>query len=430
MKVISTAAASTSRRTFAIGLASSAALLLSACGGGSAAPDAGASEAPQDLAEGGSSTITVWVDTPRVAVLEDIAAKFKEDTGITVELVGKETVREDFITAVPTGEGPDMIVGAHDWLGQLVQNGVVAPIELGDKADEFAESSIKAMTYEGATYGVPFAIENIGLVRNTDMVADPVETFDEVIANGKQVVADGEAEYPVLIGLDPKQGDPYHLYPLQTSMGAPVFGTGPDGGYDASKLELGNEGGIEFAKKLKEWGESGEKILNSNITGDIAKQQFIEGNSPYFLTGPWNVPDIQKAGINIAVDPLPTAGDQPAQAFIGVNGFFISSKSQNSLAANEFAVNYLTTEEVQDAMFAAGGRPPALKASFEKAASDPIVEAFGKNGQNGVPMPALPEMDAVWADWGGTELALIKGQGDPEEAWKTMVSNVEAKIGQ
>jgi arabinogalactan oligomer/maltooligosaccharide transport system substrate-binding protein len=37
-------------------------------------------------------------------------------------------------------------------------------------------------------------------------------------------------------------------------------------------------------------------------------------------------------------------------------------------------------------------------------------------------------MGAVWADWGGTELALIKGQGDPAESWATMVSNVEAKI--
>ena len=159
--------------------------------------------------------------------------------------------------------------------------------------------------------------------------------------------------------------------------------------------------------------------INRGSQFDVFKKIRLPNSLPYLF-----------AGIKVAIDPLPTAGSEPAQPFIGVNGFFISSKSQNSLAANEFAVNYLTTEEVQDAMFAAGGRPPALKASFEKAASDPIVEAFGKNGQNGVPMPALPEMDAVWADWGGTELALIKGQGDPEEAWKTMVSNVEAKIGQ
>ncbi|GAB4100512.1 maltose ABC transporter substrate-binding protein [Sinomonas halotolerans] len=429
MKVTSLSAAVPSRRAFAVGaLSTAAALLLSACSG--AASSAPSSSAPANLAEAGASTITLWVDTPRVAVLKDVAAKFQADTGITVKLVGKDTVREDFITAVPTGKGPDLIVGAHDWLGQLVQNGVVAPLELGDKAALFEDSAVTAMTYEGAVYGVPFAIENIGLVRNTALAPEAATTFDDVIATGKKAVADGKASYPFLVGLDPKQGDPYHLYPLQTSLGAPVFGTGADGGYDAGKLELGTPGGIEFAKKLKQWGDKGEKVFNSNITGDIAKEKFIKGESPYFLTGPWNIPDIQKAGIKLAVDPLPTVGDKPAQPFIGVNGFFISSKSANALAATEFAVNYLSTEEVQDALFKAGGRPPALKASFEKASSDPVVKAFGEIGANGVPMPALPEMDAVWADWGGTELALIKGQGDPEAAWKAMVANVEKKIAQ
>ena len=70
----------------------------------------------------------------------------------------------------------------------------------------------------------------------------------------------------------------------------------------------------------------------------------------------------------------------------------------------------------------------ALKASFDKAASDPVVAAFGKIGANGVPMPAIPEMSAVWADWGATELALIKGQGDPAADWAKMAASIKSKI--
>ncbi|MNI75777.1 hypothetical protein D3C73_1319590 [compost metagenome] len=99
------------------------------------------------------------------------------------------------------------------------------------------------------------------------------------------------------------------------------------------------------------------------------------------------------------------------------------------MATNEFVTNYLTSESAQDSMYAAGGRPPALKASFEKAASDPVVEAFGKIGATGIPMPAIPEMSAVWADWGATELAIIKGQGDPAEAWTKMADSIKSKIG-
>ncbi|NJC23593.1 arabinogalactan oligomer/maltooligosaccharide transport system substrate-binding protein [Arthrobacter pigmenti] len=420
----------TSRRAFATAAVSVAVMAMTACGSGSNDASPGESSAPSDLAEGGSTTLTMWVDAERAPALEEIAASFKEDTGIQVDLAVKDfaAVRDDFITQVPTGNGPDLIVGPHDWIGTFIENGVVAPIELGDKAAEFQESAIQAMSYNGNLYGVPYAVENIALLRNTDLVGEPAATFAEVIENGQAVVEAGDAEFPFLVGLDPKQADPYHMYPFQTSMGVPVFAQNDDGSYDPTKLLLGEPNGVEFAKKLVEWGDSGMGILNSNITGDIAKEKFIAGESPYFLTGPWNVPAAQEAGINLAIDPLPTVGDQPAQPFIGVNGFFISSQSSNALAANEFAVNYLTTEAAQDALFSVGGRPPALTASFEKAASDPIVAAFGEIGANGVPMPAVPEMQAVWADWGATELALIKGTVEPEEAWTTMVANIEQKI--
>lgn len=141
------------------------------------------------------------------------------------------------------------------------------------------------------------------------------------------------------------------------------------------------------------------------------------------------MPDIEKKGIKFAVDPLPKAGDQDAQPFIGVNGFFISSQSKNALAATEFVVNYLSLEDAQDALFAVGGRPPALTASFDKAASDEVIKAFGEIGANGVPMPAVPEMGAVWADWGGTELNLIKGkESNATTAWDKMAANIEKKI--
>ncbi|MDV8149464.1 maltose ABC transporter substrate-binding protein [Arthrobacter sp. B10-11] len=430
MKVQNTLTSGTSRRVFTAGaLSVVAALALSACGGASATAPATATAKP-DLKSAGAGTITMWVDAERSPALKDITAKFQADTGIEVKLVVKDfaAVRDDFITQVPTGKGPDLIVGPHDWVGKFVQNGVIAPIELGDKSSSFQDSSIKAMTFNGSVYGVPYAIENIALLRNTDLVAESAATMDEVVANGKKAVADGKATFPFLVGMDPKQGDPYHLYPLQASMGSQVFGQAADGGYDPKQLLIGDAAGVEFAKKLVAWGDSGEKIINSNITGDIAKEKFLAGESPYFLTGPWNVPDVQKKGIKFAVDALPTAGDKPAQPFIGVNGFFISAKSANALATNEFVTNYLTSEDAQDSMYKAGGRPPALKSSFEKAASDPVVEAFGKIGATGVPMPAIPEMSAVWADWGATELALIKGQGDPAADWAKMAASIKAKI--
>jgi arabinogalactan oligomer/maltooligosaccharide transport system substrate-binding protein len=263
-------------------------------------------------------------------------------------------------------------------------------------------------------------------VRNVDLVAEPAETYDEVIANG---TAAG-TEYPFLVGLSPEQGDPYHLYPFQTSFGSQVFAQNADGSYDSSQLVLGDEAGQEFATWLGTQGAGGAGVFNANIDGEKAREFFIAGDSPYYLTGPWNIPAIAEGGINYAIDPLPSAGGEEAKPFIGVNAFFLSSKSTNALAATNYIVNYLSTEEAQLSLFEVGGRPPALMSAYEAAsADDPDVAAFGAIGQTGAPMPAIPEMGSVWSDWGNAELQIIKGEGgEPAEIWTKAAQNVQASI--
>ena len=398
-------------------IATVGALALAGCASG------GADEGGADETAG---ALTVWVDADRAAVLKDAAAEFESETGVKVTLVQKDfgEIRDQFVAQVPTGEGPDIAVGAHDWLGTLVTNGVVAPIELGDAAGDFEQVAIDAWSYDGNVYGLPYSIENIALVRNTDLAPEAPATWDELVAAG---TAAG-TEYPFLVGLDPAAGDPYHLYPFQTSFGAPVFGQNADGSYNAADLQIGNAGGDAFAAWLATQGAAG--ILNPNIDGDLARENFNAGKSPFFLTGPWNVPSAQEAGINVSVDEIPSAGGQPAQPFVGVQGFFLSAKSANVVAATNFLINYVGSEAVQTALYEVGGRAPALSAAFDAAvASDPIVAGFGSVGAEAVPMPSIPQMGSVWEFWGVTELAIIKGEGDPATLWQKMSSDIANAIG-
>lgn len=379
---------------------------------------------------GATAELTVWVDANRATELQDIAEKFKADTGITVKLVQKEygdVMKEDFVKQVPTGMGPDVIIGGHDWLGLFVQNGVVARLELGDAAAGFPDVALRAMSYEGVTYGLPVSLENIALLRNTALADSTPATWDELVAAGQAVVDEGRATYPVLVPSGP-ESDPYHLYPLQTSFGAPLFGTDADGSYNPDELLIGSDGGNAFAAKLVEWGQAG--VLNTNITGDIARDEFAAGKSPYMLAGPWNLPAFKEAGIDYAIEAIPPAGDQAVTPFVGVQGFFVSAKSKNALAANEFVVKYLGSEEVQLALYEAGGRPPALTSAFDvAAATDTDIGDFGEVGLSGVPMPSIPEMGAVWNYWGATQAALINNTaGDPTAAWQDMAAKIQADI--
>ncbi|BDZ43238.1 sugar ABC transporter substrate-binding protein [Paraoerskovia sediminicola] len=410
------------RRSIILAGATVTALALTACGSGSS--DSAESAAPEatESAATAEGTLTMWVDDTRIGEMQPVVDAFTEKTGVEVDLVQKASgdIGPDFVAQVPTGEGPDIITSAHDGLGEWVNNGVVAPIELGDKADGFAPAAMAAMAYDGQTYGVPLSIENIALVRNNDLLDETsATTFDELVEQAKGA----GTEFSVLIQQG-EESDPYHLYPLQTSFGAPVFAQADDGSY-TSDIEMGGDAGHAFSEYLAKLGD--EDVLDISIDGEKAKQAFLDGDAPYILTGPWNTTAFTEAGMDISVLPIPSAGGEPSQPFVGVQGVFISAKSENPVLANEFVANYLTTEEAQDVLYTEGGRTPALTASAAKV-DDPILTGFNDAGMEGAPMPAIPEMSSVWGFWGTTEAQVVDGQADADTAWDQMVDNIQGAI--
>lgn len=392
-------------------------LTLAGCAGGG-----GSDEASEEASAG---ELTVWVDAERVDALQGAADAYTEKTGVTVNLVGKDNadIKDDFIQQVPTGEGPDITMGAHDWLGELSTNGVVAPIELGDAAEDYLPVAIQASTYEGTVYMLPYAVENIAVLRNADLIPEPATSFDDMIAKGQ--AAGLTQPFVVEQGAE---GNPYHLYPFQTAFGAPVFGTDAEGNYDPADLQLGNAGGEQFATWLGSQGKNGTGVFNTDINGDIAKQAFLDGTAAFWLTGPWNVGAAIDGGINVAIDSVPSPTAETAQPFAGVKGFFVSAESQNKVAANDFLVNYLGTEDVQLELFEAGNILPALSAAADTASSDPIIEGFAAVGAEAVPMPAIPAMSSVWQYWGIAQADIING-ADPIATWQKLTADVQAAIG-
>ena len=399
------------RKSIVSVLAAGVALSLAACGG-TGSPATSESAAPA------AGSLTIWVDETRIDDFKALGEDFVSASGVALDVVQKPTadIKTDFVAQAPTGEGPDLIVGAHDWTGELVSNGLISPIELGDKG-KLADNTIAAFQYDGALYGVPYAVENIALVRNNKILQDTPDTFDALIEQAKGA----GAEFPAIIQVG-DQGDAYHMYPIQTSFGAPVFKSNADGSYTN---ELGMEGaeGEAFATYLKKLAD--EKVVSVSMGGDQAKQAFLDGKSPYMITGPWNTAAFTEAGMDISVLAVPSAGGQPSAPFLGVQGVYLSSKSENGVLANQF-LGYMATTEAQQKLFDLGGRVPA-DTSVAEGITDELLAGFAEAGKNGQPMPSIPEMAAVWSHWGNTQVSIINGQAaDPVAAWKTMVENIKA----
>ena len=390
---------------------------LAACSNGSSS----SSSSQSASASSGSSvgSLTVWADDTRYSQIQELAKDFTAATKVDVQVVQKSQtdMGQEFISQVPTGNGPDIIVTAHDGLGQMVKNGVVSPVDLGDAKSKFSEAAIQGVTYDGKTYGVPYAVESVALVRNNKLTTDTPKTFDEMIASGKKA----GSEYPFVVQMS-TDGDPYHLYAFQTSFGNEVFKQSADGSY-TSELTLGGTGATEFAQWLKEQGAA--KTLNPNITADIAKDAFLKGNAAYMVTGPWNVTAAKAAGLDVSVLPIPSAGGKEAKPFVGVQAFYQSSKTQNQVLVNKF-FQYLETKEAQSKLQQLGGRVPAM-IEVADSLTDENLKQFASIAGSGLPMPAIPEMSAVWVYWGKTEVAIVNG-ADPASSWETMVNNIKTTM--
>lgn len=56
--------------------------------------------------------------------------------------------------------------------------------------------------------------------------------------------------------------------------------------------------------------------------------------------------------------------------------------------------------------------------------------AFGEAGIDGLPMPAIPEMSAVWASWGDAVTLVMQGQVSAEEAFSNAAQQIRDLISQ
>ncbi len=375
--------------------------------------------------------LVIWADDTRTPVIEPLAEAFGTENGITtaVQEVNFGDIRDRLQTAGPAGEGPDVIIGAHDWLGQLVTSGLLAPVDLPN-AGEFSDVAIEAMSYEGQLYGVPYAIENIALIRNVDLVPEAPATFEDLEATALALVESGEAEVALALQNDP--GDPFHDFPLYTAAGGYLFGQNADGSLNPDDLGLDSAGGLAAGLQFQTWAESG--LLQPSLSYDVMIESFGQGDAPFAVTGPWAVSDpdrgFKATGVNYVVEPIPPLAGNTASPFVGVQGFMISANAENPLFAQTFITEVMSTEEAQTGLFEAGGRPPAHLDAFAAAATDPDIEGFGEAGIDGQPLPAIPEMGSVWSAWTDAYALILSGESDGDVAFTNAADQIRTLIAE
>jgi maltose-binding protein MalE len=223
-------------------------------------------------------------------------------------------------------------------------------------------------------------------------------------------------------------GDAYHMYPFFSGLGGYVFGTNHAGNLDPSNIGVDNPVFLKNASLIDKWNKEG--LINSKTDYSTCDTAFTKSQSPYWVTGPWAVSDIEKAGIKFRVVQVPPIA-KPSVPFLGVNGVMVTkyaSVHNVDSAAKDLVVNFFSTPSAQTALAAAGGRAPA---NIKAKATDPILAQFGAASKGGVPMPNIPQMASVWNDLGQAWVRSTKGAGamPARRSFIGAAKSIAAKIG-
>ncbi len=277
-------------------------------------------------------------------------------------------------TAVAAQQGPDIGISHASKLPELVDQGVVEPLndyldELGvDISTMYPESNLESVTFDGEIYAIPFDTHAEMMWYNTDILAEAgVEVnedgtlnigswddFKAILDKCKAVMGDGES----VISLTNNGDDPYRIW------WATYFQMGgtPLVNDDGTEVTMDKEIAVkaaDFVKSLYDEGYVAEGITDH--------QQFFQGGkAAFYFGGTWGYGALsQTEGLNFSGMAWPNLFGQDASwadshtLILPVNP---DRTEEETLAAVEFLVG---ASNEGGMIWAESGQIPAAKAVNE-----------------------------------------------------------------
>lgn len=340
--------------------------------------------------------------------LKDINARFTEDTGVAVTAEVPEDIPAKFQQAAAAGAGPDIVIWAHDRAGEWVASGLITPVEPSPEIkDSIVDIGWDAFTIDGRIWGYPVRLEAVGLVYNKDLVPEPPKTFEEIFELDAKLGEQGKDAIRWDIN------NTYFTFPLLAANGGYAFAKDAEGRYDVADTGVNNEGSVKGAEMLVKLIDEG--VIPRGAAYSDMEAGVNKGEIAMMINGPWSWENLQGAGINFGVAPIPTIDGNPAKPYVGVVGAMINRASPNKDLAVLYLESYMLTPEGLRSMneiLSIG--TPANKEFFEERSSDPNIQATMVNAELGEPMPSVPEMARFWSAMESALQNITQGRQSPQ----------------
>ena len=132
-----------------------------------------------------NTEIVVWADETRGPNIRTaLATKSSWVSGytVTVKAFANFDALKEAIDKATATTGPDIVVGANDWVPTLAKNGKLAPLTLtASQRARFSSSQFYDLSYKKKLYGIPVDVNNVAMIYNTKLVTTAPKTFGDMV---------------------------------------------------------------------------------------------------------------------------------------------------------------------------------------------------------------------------------------------------------
>jgi maltose-binding protein MalE len=347
-------------------------------------------------ASANDKVITVWADESRGPNLEKTLGTVASQAGgewvagYKVKVVTFSSF-DALKTAVDnvTKDGPDIIVGANDWVATGAANGKLAAyVPSAAVRSNFNSNQWFDLTYKGKIYGVPVDVNNVAMLVNTKLTGKKPTTLGEMV----DFYLKNKTSKGLVAGLCVAGGGmSWGAHSMLSALGGGAYPI-RNAVVDTRQNPVPANVATNIEKFLLDSNGKSNGFFPASDTG--CKDNFLAGKVPYAIIGNWEWKDYDAKGFsmnNLMAVPGATSGKFGA-AFGSVSAAMLTSfaeKNGNDAAAKSLLANFFASEKGQVAYQKFEQRPPANKAAAAKSSA--AQKGFG----SAAAAASVPQIGAI-----------------------------------
>jgi multiple sugar transport system substrate-binding protein len=420
------------RRTSAITVAGVAALALtlSACGRSDNAGTSG--QTGKAVATGAvSGTITVWAMGAEGDKLPQLTKEFESaNPGVKVQVtaIPWDAAHDKFTTAITANKTPDVAMVGTTWMGEFAGMGALDPTPGSIDKSVFFEGAQKTTEVGGTSYGIPWYVETRLVYYRTDLakkagINSAPTDWEGLKAMAKAMQTKAGAKWG--IGLQAGgTGSWQSIMPFAWSAGADLT---KDGGkaYNFDSPEV-----LKAAKYYQSFFTEGisDKAAPAQPT---TEPDFASGRVPMFISGPWMMSAVEKAGGGASFkdkyDVMQIPADKLSSSFVGGSNLVVFKSTKNRDASWKF-VQWLGDPKVQVKWYQLSTDLPSVKSAWQDPAltGDKKLAVFGKQLETAKAPPSFSTWEQVITSFDTEMEKVTKTGADPAAALKTVQKQADS----